>query len=183
MDRTTQRPAIEIAIVWIAAACFGGAIGFALWALPLGLSLIASSAAGVIGASAGLLALGRVDRARGPHGERFVPVDFTDDDDVLTLDDQVLADDALLLDDPLPALGENARVVRLFAVPSMAGEPVPLPAPGEMAARIDVFLGGTRAAAAAIDPAVQSGPAAADASAALHAALADIRRSLRRACT
>jgi hypothetical protein len=48
-----------------------------------------------------------------------------------------------------------------------------------MAARIETFLGGSRGGtAAAADPVA---PATTDASAALHAALADIRRSLRQA--
>ena len=180
MDWNPKRPAIEIAAEWIAAACVGGASAFACAVLaPDGGGMVAAPLAGAIGAAGALFAMGRVDPGRQPPPERFVPVDFGDDE--LTLDAQVETDDALLLDDPLPALDEDSRVVRLFAVPASASEATPLPAPGEMAARIENFLGGTRAGPAAAEPARHAAPGAADASAALHAALADIRRSLRQA--
>ena len=179
MDWKAERPAIEIAAEWIAAASVGGATGFAAWRLaPLGSGILAAAAAGVLGAIGALVVMNRVDRAGRPVGERFVPVDFTDEADVLMLDDPIGRDEPLRLEYPLPAISEDSRVVRLFAVPPMAGEAAPLPAPGEMAARIENFLGGTRTDTAAADPTL---PAATDASAALHAALADIRRSLRQA--
>ena len=179
MDWKAERPAIEIAAEWIAAACVGGAIAFAVWRLaPLGSGILAAAAAGVLGAIGALVVMNRVDRAGRPVGERFVPVDFTDEADVLMLDDPIEPGESLRLEYQLPAISEDSRVVRLFAVPPMAGEAAPLPAPGEMAARIENFLGGTRTDTAAVDPTL---PAATDASAALHAALADIRRSLRQA--
>ena len=179
MNWKAERPAIEIAAEWIAAACVGGAIAFAVWRLaPLGSGILAAAAAGVLGAIGALVVMNRVERADRPLGERFVPVDFTDEADVLMLDDPIGRDEPLRLEYKLPAISEDSRVVRLFAVPPMAGEAAPLPAPGEMAARIENFLGGTRTDTAAVDPTL---PAATDASAALHAALADIRRSLRQA--
>ena len=179
MDWNPRRPAIEIAAEWIAAACLGGAAAFACWMLvPVGAGMVAAPLAGAIGAIGALFAMGRVDRGRKLSPERFVPVDFGDDE-VLTLDEAVEPDDELLLDDPLPALDEHSRVVRLFAVPVSPSEPAPLPAPGEMAARIENFLGGARPGPA--DMALHAAPVATDASAALHAALADIRRSLRQA--
>ena len=180
MNWKAERPAIEIAAEWIAAACVGGAIAFAVWRLaPLGSGILAAAAAGVLGAIGALVVMNRVDRAGRPLAERFVPVDFTDEADVLMLDDPIGRDEPARLEYPLPAISEDSRVVRLFAVPPMAGEAAPLPAPGEMAARIETFLGGTRAGTAAEPDEAPAG--AADASAALHAALADIRRSLRQA--
>jgi hypothetical protein len=180
MDCKAQRPAIEIAAEWIATACVAGAIGFAVSALaPLGAALIAAPAAGGLAAIGALFLMARIGRAGRALDQRFTPVDFTDEADVLMLDDPVESEDVLLLDDPWPAISEDSRVVRLFAVPTTAHATIPLPAPGEMAARIENFLGvgrTDRAADAASHPAV-----AADASAALHAALADIRRSLRQA--
>ena len=181
MNWKAERPAIEIAAEWFAAASVGGAIAFAVWGLaPLGSGILAAAAAaaGVLGAIGALAVMNRVERADRPLGERFVPVDFTDEADVLMLDDPIGRDEPLRLEYQLPAISEDSRVVRLFAVPPMAGEAAPLPAPGEMAARIENFLGGTRTDTAAADPTL---PAATDASAALHAALADIRRSLRQA--
>lgn len=70
------------------------------------------------------------------------------------------ADDALVLDDILAELGPNSRVVRLF-------DPAAMPTAGQLKARIDRHLAG--------ESAVASPP---DASAALHEALAELRRSL-----
>jgi hypothetical protein len=178
MDWKAERPAIEIAAEWIAAASVGGAIAFAVWGLaPLGSGILAAAAAaaGVPGAIGALVVMNRVDRADRPLAERFVPVDFSDEADVLVLDDPI----ELVFEYPLPAISEDSRVVRLFAVPPTASDAAPLPAPGEMAARIETFLGVTRTGTAAEPDEAPAG--AADASAALHAALADIRRSLRQA--
>ncbi len=167
MKWKAQRPAIEIAAELIAAACVGGAAGFAVWSLaPLGAAMVAALGTSILGATGALLLMAQVDRPRRPFGEGFEPVDFADGEDEA---------DVLMLDDPLPALTEDSRVVRLFAVPT-GSDTAPLPAPGEMVARIEDFLGATRP-----DRATSHHPAAADASAALHAALADIRRSLRQA--
>ena len=183
MDWNPHRPAIEIAADWIAATCVGSAAAFASWMLaPVGTGLIAAPVAGAMAAAGALFAMGRVDRRGRPSREQFVPVDF-DDSEAMMLDATVDEDDALLLDDPLPALDEDSRVVQLFAVPAIAGGAARLPEPGEMAARIENFLGGTRANMQA-EPASHGAPATpvvTDASAALHAALADIRRSLRQA--
>ena len=76
------------------------------------------------------------------------------------------ADDALLLEDVLPQSAEESRVVRLFA-------PDGPTTVGELKVRIDQHLG-QRAA----ETQFPSQPP--DASDALHAALDEIRRSLRR---
>jgi hypothetical protein len=67
----------------------------------------------------------------------------------------------LLLDDVLAQLGPDSRVVRLF-------DPAAMPTPGELRARIDRHL----------DSSARPMPEA-DASQALHEALAELRRSLR----
>ena len=69
-------------------------------------------------------------------------------------------DEALVLDDILAELGPDSRVVRLF-------DPAAMPTAGQLKARIDRHLAGEASAASA-----------SDASAALHEALADLRRSL-----
>ena len=82
------------------------------------------------------------------------------EDDELVLDDVFAAPDAVLvLEDVLARLGENSRVIRLF-------DPSAMPTPGEMQSRIDRHLEGSSACNA-------------DASKALHNALADLRKSLR----
>jgi len=178
MDWKAQRPAIEIAAESIAAACVGGATAFAVWsAAPPAAAWIAAVTSGLLTATGALFLMQRVDRPRRP-GERFVPVDFADEA-VLLLDDAIDDDGALLLDDPLPPIDEDSRVVRLFAAPPTGDPSAPLPPPGEMAARIEDFLGVTRTAPAAAP--MPFHPPVEDASAALHAALADIRRSLRQA--
>ena len=73
-------------------------------------------------------------------------------------------DEVLLLDDPLIEVDPDSRVVRLFARVE--------PTPGELVERIADFLGEDRR------PGIAPG-APHDASAALHAALANIRASLR----
>jgi hypothetical protein len=69
--------------------------------------------------------------------------------------------DELVLDDILAELGPDSRVVRLF-------DPVAMPTPGQLSARIEQHLRGTAPPAAP-----------ADASQALYEALSDLRRSLR----
>ena len=70
------------------------------------------------------------------------------------------AEEPLVLDDILAELQPDSRVVRLF-------DPSAMPTPGQISARIDRHLAG------GFSPA-----AAADASQALHDALAELRRSL-----
>lgn len=75
----------------------------------------------------------------------------------------------LLLDDPLVEIEPDSRVVQLFAKPE--------PTPGELVLRIEDYLGDGRRGPAANEGVVGQQPV--DASAALHAALANIRASLR----
>lgn len=185
MNWKASPPAIEIAAVTIAATCLGGAIGFAIARIaPLGAGLAEAGGAGTIVATAAWLILWRVDHPRGLR-QPFAPEsldDLLDTADVLLLDQRVDDDEALLLDDPLPVLGDDSRVVRLFAVQPVHSEaaPMPLAGPGEMIARIEDFLGQARGSAAGGELVSRADKAGSDdANAALHAALADIRRSLR----
>jgi hypothetical protein len=179
MNSTAHRPNIEIAAEWLAACCVGGAVAFAIFTIAPG-GIVMGSVTGVVMAGLALFVLGLIDRDP-PAPAAFELVDFPDgeasDDDVLLLDEPCeLAE--LLLDDPLPQVAES-RVVRLFtAAPDMVEATGAIPAPGEMLARIENFLGANRAPTPL--PVAPSNAASADASAALHAALADIRRSLRK---
>jgi hypothetical protein len=83
--------------------------------------------------------------------------------------DHAPADDELLLDDPLLEIEADARVVRLFDRQEAT--------PGEMVARIEDYLGDGRRRPAV--PAEEGSATPPDAHAALHAALANIRASLR----
>ena len=159
MDFDAPPPPIERAVDLLAALCLGGASGFALSMLvPLeGFALAATaSVGGVALAVAGWLGLAGVVTRHIPIGEPFEPAAFSPTEE---------ASDELLLDDPVVTFAAESRVVQLF-------RPEPLPEPGELAARIGVFLDGRQAPALAE-------PVQPDASVALHAALADIRRSLR----
>ena len=70
--------------------------------------------------------------------------------------------------------------MRLFAASPAGGDAAPVPVgPGEMIARIETFLGQSRGDPAFEAPRSDAPAIPVDANAALHAALADIRRSLR----
>ena len=90
---------------------------------------------------------------------RFEPVSF----------EECFEEDVLLLDDPLGGIEPDARVVRLFARDEAT--------PGELVTRIADYLGDERRILAQAAGEGQQTPP--DASAALHAALANIRASLR----
>ena len=83
-------------------------------------------------------------------------------------EDAVGESDELLLDDPLTEIPADSRVVRLFARPE--------PTPGELVLRIEDYLSDGRRVPAEASAGDQR---PIDASAALHAALANIRASLR----
>jgi hypothetical protein len=74
-----------------------------------------------------------------------------------------------LLDDPIIEVAPESRVVQLFARAE--------PTPGELVLRIEDYLSDGRRTPAREASAAQQRPV--DASAALHAALANIRASLR----
>lgn len=128
-------------------------------------------AAAACGGGAALLIGGVALRAVRPDTQDFrlaqfeVPEIETVDELVLTEADRFHPDvtdpDELVLDDILVELQPDSRVVRLFDAAAM-------PTPGQLKARIDRHLG---------DGATPAGLA--DASEALHEALAELRRSLR----
>jgi hypothetical protein len=92
------------------------------------------------------------------------------DELVLTESDRPGGNAPLVLDDILAEIGPDARVVRLFDRRAM---PAPGPTPGQLQTRIAEYMkDGTPAA-----PSDLAGPS--DASQALSAALAELRRSLR----
>ncbi len=168
MNWNQQRPAIERAAETIAALSLGGAAAFGVFhAAPLDGPTLAGAmtVAGAAAAIGGLALLGLVDGRREiDECPSFEPSDFADG----PIDDE----DELLLDDPIAPIGSDSRVIQLFE----PHQPEPLPEPGELVARIADYLdsgGGADRSAAPREPVRQ------DASAALHAALADIRRSLR----
>ncbi len=125
--------------------------------------------AAACGGGAALLVAGMVLRAVRP-----TPVDFAlpgfEVPEIETVEELVLTDadrlqpaatnsDELILDDILVELQPDSRVVRLF-------DPAAMPTPGQLKARIDRHLSEPTAGLA-------------DASQALHEALAELRRSLR----
>ncbi|MCL6740496.1 hypothetical protein LZ518_05045 [Sphingomonas sp. RB56-2] len=131
----------------------------AAWSAALaGLPLVAKVGCGVIGLAAGFVAMRMAGVAPVADGTEFdaVEFEFSDDDDVLLLEDRLIEPDA------------DSRVVQLFARAE--------PTPGELVLKISDYLNeqGRPAGAelSAVDQQV-------DASAALHAALANIRANLR----
>lgn len=150
-----------------AAAIFGGAAGWCgslLWGPP---------AAVVVGMAALLIVMAGLRSVR-PEPRRYRLPEFSASEwtaepagDVLELTDQ----EPLLLQDPLPEPEHDSRVVQLF--PRQ-----PLPTAGELKARIDAHL--ERQPRHPLSPETDGEvvPLQADASAALRAAIADLRRSL-----
>lgn len=164
MHWNKQRPVAERAVEAVAALSLGAAVGFGAFHLtPLSgetLWAVASFSA-IASAWAALTLLKRIGSGEA-RDERpaFEPSAFEE-----------VEDDELLLDDPIAPLAPDSRVVRLFE----REQPEPLPEPGELVLRIADYLETGRAAR----PPAETEPTRPDASAALHAALADIRRSLR----
>jgi hypothetical protein len=149
---------VEVAAEWVAPALLAAAASWA--ATAMGLPLPAVGAVGAIALTAAVLALRLAGGASGLSDPGFEPVPI-----------EIAAGEMgeLLLDDPLVEMAPDSRVVRLFA----GAEPTP----GELVLRIEDYLNGSRRTP---DPAIhetQQGPT--DASAALNAALANIRATLR----
>jgi len=176
-----------------ASALFAGAVAYAAYGLLVATGV--QSQVGLAAAGVGALAYlpcSKALRAIGCRGGRFRLPDFAvpelafagapeelllterlaleelmlterlnPDELVLTENDRVDARGPLDLDDILAEMGPDSRVVRLF-------DPKAMPTPGQLHARIDDHLE---------DGTAQSAPS--DASQALSAALAELRRSLR----
>lgn len=182
-----------------AAALFTGAIGYAAYGLSAAVGLDPPLALGAAGAGAiAYLPCSRLLGARRNVGfalPDFLPRDFdfleaaeelflteqvapanelllTEqlDPDELVLTEENRADAPLVLDDILAELGPDARVVRLFDRKAMSAAPTP----GQLQSRIAGHLKDGASSVAPTHPATPS-----DASQALSAALAELRRSLR----
>jgi hypothetical protein len=176
--RGRREERIEKIVDRIAAGVLAAAAGVSLFALfgtiapGVRLALAAASALASYGLAVTLL--GRVKPGSPKLPLRtFSPAELlVEEMDELLLTDQVellLTDadrfkparDELVLDDILARLGPQSRVVRLF-------DPLAMPTPGQLNARIEQHL-----------HASPPKPAAADASEALYEALNELRRSLR----
>jgi hypothetical protein len=158
MTRGQRHPA-EAVLDWFAPAILSTAAAWAGWRLAG--TLIPAGAMGLLALVLGVLVMRTlgVKKPALPF-DTFEPAPFAD-----------IEPDELLLDDPLVEVESDARVVRLFE-PDVA-------TPGEMIARIADFLG-EEGRSTVVPLAIREESASPpDASAALHAALANIRASLR----
>jgi hypothetical protein len=156
MDWAGKPHPVEALAEWSAPLVLAAA---AAWAASVaGLPLAAKAAGGVIALSVGVVAMRMAGKAPLARDAGFEPVEFEPGED----------DDVLLLEDRLVEPATDSRVVQLFAGPE--------PTPGELVLRISDYLSEQgRPAAAEHSPAEQQ----VDASAALHAALANIRATMR----
>ena len=158
MKWTDQRYPGESLVEWGAPAVLATASGWAAYAISGAMLPGVAAMAAVL--LVGVLAMDRAGKA-----ERGIRLS-----DFAVEPIEAAAIDELLLDDPLSEVSADSRVVSLFA-------PEP-PTPGALVARIADYLGERSPHAHSVsDDAV--GPVAADAGEALHAALANIRASLR----
>ena len=131
----------------------------AAWAASLAaLPLAAKAASSIMALSAGIVAMRVAGRTQLAGDASFEPVDF----------EPQYGEGELLLDDPLVEVAPDSRVVRLFARND--------PTPGELVLRISDYLSEQGKGPVAVDPPFEQ---QVDASAALHAALANIRATLR----
>jgi len=152
-----QHPAEKL-IDWAAPAVLAVASAWSAWKV-VG-TQAGGLAAGAFALALGVLAMRLLGQPRPREiGAAFEPLAF----------DEAAGSDELLLDDPLVEVEADSRVVRLFERTEAT--------PGEMVARIEDYLGEGRRRPAL--PAGEGSAAPPDASAALHAALANIRASLR----
>jgi hypothetical protein len=151
---------IELALDWAASLIFAALVGYACWMVG-GTKLAAVGAAAAFMIGAGLL-------AKLSPAEQALPT-FE-----LQPLEQIAGDDPLgelLLDDPLTAPGQGSRVVSLFAPVDRS--------PAALVARIEDYLGREPQRAGANRGVEEAPRPMVDASAALHAALSNIRASLR----
>ena len=156
MNWASKHP-VEVIAEWGAPALLAVATGWA--ASAAGLPLAAVAAAGTMALAIGVVMMRLAGGAPIVAEVGFELVPFED----------IMADDELLLDDPLVEIAPDSRVVRLFAKAE--------PTPGELVLRIEDYLSDGRRSPAPMEATVEQRPV--DTSAALHAALANIRASLR----
>ena len=156
MEWTGKPHPVEVLADWGAPIVLACATA---WAASLaGLPLAAKATSGVMALASGMIAMRLAGRLPLPAEAGFEPVEFEAPNDK----------DELLLDDPLVEVAADSRVVRLFERND--------PTPGELVLRISDYLSEQGKTPSPIDPQVKQ---QVDASAALHAALANIRATLR----
>jgi hypothetical protein len=169
MMKTAQKQhVLEAAVEWIAPTLLAAALGWA--GFRLGAPLAGILAAAIVAFAAGVGIMRRVDRAATASIAPFEAAaiePFEPELGELLLEAK---DELLILDDPLVEPSLDSRVVRLFEREE--------PTPGELVDRIADFLGGSRQPALVPKSPVDD-QFSGDASAALHAALANIKASLR----
>ena len=158
MNWTDQGHPGERLVEWGAPAVLATACGWAAYAISGAVLSGVSVMAALL--TLGAMAMRRVGKADHSMGLSDFAVEAIES----------AAIDELLLDDPLIDVAADSRVVSLF-------EPEPA-TPGALVARIADYLGERSPNARPAGDEAQ-GPLAADAGAALHAALANIRASLR----
>ena len=156
MDWAGKSHPVEALAEWGAPAVLAAA---AAWATSTaGLPLAAKAGGAILALSIGVVAMRMAGSAPLVRDPGFEAVEFLPDED----------SGVLLLEDRLVDPAADSRVVRLFALPE--------PTPGELVLRISDYLSEQgRPAGAEFKPVEQQ----VDASAALHAALANIRANLR----
>lgn len=168
MKAAQKQHALETAAEWAAPMLLAASFGWA--GFRLGAPLAGVLAAAIIAFAGGLAII----RKAGSNATAtiasfeapiFEPVEPENDELLLEAKDELL-----ILDDPLVKPSPDSRVVRLFERQE--------PTPGELVDRIADFLGGARQPAPVPQRPVEDQNSI-DASAALHAALANIRASLR----
>ena len=167
MKTAQKQHVLEAAIEWTAPLLLAAALGWA--GFRLGAPLAGVFAAVIVAFAGGLGIMRRTDHAASAiiapfEAAAIEPVEQELDELLLEAEDELL-----ILDDPL-VVPSNSRVVRLFERQE--------PTPGELVDRITDFLGGTRQPALVPQRPVEDQHNV-DASAALHAALANIKASLR----
>ena len=162
-----QHP-VETLVEWVAPIPLALATGWA--GRSLGLTLIEAVAASVALLTAGFAAIRLAGRPSSASPYSFDPAAIEAEDAVFGELILEAKDELLELTDPLVDAQPDSRVVRLFARQE--------PTPGELVERITDFLGEGRQPSQAM-AATADAAAPVDASAALHAALANIRSSLR----
>lgn len=158
MNWTEQRRPGEYLVEWGAPAVLAAAIGWAAYAV---------SGAALAGAAATALALVAGAAAMRRAGEPAIGIKLSD---FAVEPVDAGTNHELLLDDPLREVAPDSRVAAMFEA-----EPE---TPGALVARIADYLGERSPQARPVADEAD-GPVAADAGAGLHAALANIRASLR----
>lgn len=166
MNWASKQHPVETIVEWVAPIPL--AIAFAWACLRLGLNRNEAAAAAVAALTAGFAILRIAGRKAEGQSFSFEPAAIetvAPEPEELLLEEK---DELLELEDELVEVADDSRVVRLFAREE--------PTPGELVERIADFLGDSRRPVPAA-PVEAARPA--DASAALQAALANIRASLR----